>query len=425
MPTLGAIADDFTGATDLATNLVSRGYRTVVRTGLPAPDDPGLAQDADADAVVIALQSRTAPPGRAVADSLAALAVLRELGCERFYFKYCSTFDSTPTGNIGPVLDALMHAVGASVTLAVPSLPGNGRTVYQGHLFVHRQLLSESPMRHHPLTPMTESDVVGLLAAQSGHETVLTDHATVRSGAAAVRRALEADPGRSRIHVVDAVDDADLAVIADGASGLTLWSGGSGLALGLPVAGRPSRARDIPVAEGFQAVLAGSASAATRRQVARGRERMPARKLDLAALRADLPGEVADLARWAAHQWAQRPGDPVLVYAVASLDDIEHDTSPGLEPASALVERALGRCAQELLARGARRFLIAGGETSGTVTTALDVTRLRIGPAIAPGVAWASATAGPAGTGPVVNLALKSGNFGDDSVFTTAWKELG
>ena len=410
---LGAIADDFTGATDLATNLVARGYRTVVRTGLGG--DPAVP--ADVDALVVALRSRTAPVEAAVADTRAALAQLRAAGCARVYLKYCSTFDSTPAGNIGPALDVLMTELAAPVTIAVPAFPAAGRTVYQGHLFVGEQLLSDSPMRHHPLTPMTDSDLVRLLAAQTRHPVVRTTLDRVRAGATALRDTLTADPGTPRIHVLDAIDESDLATIAAAAEPLPLWSGGSGLALGLPP-GPATDAREIPVVPGHRVVLAGSASAATRRQVAAVADRMPSRRLDLAALRTDPAGTVDDLVTWAAAQWRQ--DTPVLIYAVGSLDHVE-PARPGTEPASVLVERALAGCAVGLAGRGARQFLVAGGETSGAVTAALGVTALRIGPAVAPGVAWA---AGTTAAGDPVDLALKSGNFGADDIFVTAWDRL-
>lgn len=180
---LGGIADDFTGATDLATNLVTRGFRTTVTLGVPDGDLDDLR---DHDAVVVALKSRTAPVAEAVADSRAALSVLRDLGADRIYDKYCSTFDSTPEGNIGPVADALMSELGVDTTVVVPSFPDNGRTVYQGHLFVGDRLLSDSSMRHHPLTPMRESDVVRLLAPQTTRPVGLVPHAVVQIGRAHV-----------------------------------------------------------------------------------------------------------------------------------------------------------------------------------------------------------------------------------------------
>jgi 3-dehydrotetronate 4-kinase len=423
VPTLGCIADDFTGATDLATNLVMRGLRTVVTLGVPGPAQAQVL--AGADAVVVALKSRTAPVGQAVGDSRAALAALQALGCRRFYVKYCSTFDSTPHGNIGPVIDAVMGDLDSSATVVVPAFPAAGRTVYQGHLFVGDQLLSDSPMRHHPLTPMLDSDVRRLLEPQTRNRVALVPHAVVRAGARAVRAELDrlaAEQGPVLV-VVDALDDDDLHAVAAGSAHLPLVTGGSGLALGMPApAGAPSsEARAIEVVPGHRAVLSGSASAATRAQVAHGKEHLPWWKLDVDALRADLPGHVATITTWARRCWEDQPDRPVLVYAVESLDDLRAVPAAGGVPPSELVEQALGECARAFSATGARQLLVAGGETSGTVVRALGVPTLAIGPQIAPGFAWA-AGADPAGT--VHDLALKSGNFGAVEAFTTAWGVL-
>ncbi|NJQ05743.1 3-oxo-tetronate kinase [Streptomyces lonarensis] len=417
----GGVADDFTGATDLATNWVARGLRTSVTLGVPT--DEQLDGLREMDAVVVALKSRTAPVAAAVDESVAALRALRRLGAERFYDKYCSTFDSTPEGNIGPIADALMAELDTDIAVVVPSFPATGRTVYQGHLFVGRQLLSDSSMRHHPLTPMTRSDVVELLAPQTGHAVRSVPLATVRAGADALRAALaEHRRAGSRTYVVvDALDEADLAVIAEATADHPLVTGGSGLALGLPAAPGGPATTAMPVAEGHRAVLAGSASSATRGQIADARGKLPTHKLDLAALRADLPAEVARITAWAGEHWAAKPGTPVLVYAVDSLDDIESAPPAGGRPAGELVEEALAGCATAFAAAGARQFLVAGGETSGSVVQALDIARLELGPRLAPGVSWAHGTAAD---GHGYNLALKSGNFGRPDIFTAGWQEL-
>lgn len=443
----GGIADDFTGATDLATNWVARGLRTAVTLGVPS--DAQLAELAAMDAVVVALKTRTAPVAEAVEQSVAALAALRRLGCTRFYDKYCSTFDSTPEGNIGPVADALLAELGARRAVVVPAFPDTGRTVYLGQLFVGDRPLSESPMRHHPLTPMTDSDLVRLLTPQTRHRVASVPLATVRRGPEALRRALdEAEAaGDGPVYVVvDAIEDADLATIARATADDALVTGGSGLALGLPGAadGGPAAARGgapsarsarsassvMPVVPGRRAVLAGSASAATRGQVAAARDALPTWKLDLAALRAEPAAEVARIAAWARGRWAAEPETPVLVYAVDSLADLEAETPPGQRPAGELVEEALAGCAVAFAADGARQFLVAGGETSGSVVQALGVRQLELGPPLGPGVSWAHGTApgaaaGAGGDGPGgFNLALKSGNFGDRTIFTSGWEAL-
>jgi uncharacterized protein YgbK (DUF1537 family) len=421
MPTLGAIADDFTGATDLATTLVARGHRTVVAVGPDSiTDGPGRTAVDDADAVVIALKSRTAPVAEAVDSSLAALRALRTAGCRRFYFKYCSTFDSTARGNIGPVADALLDAIGERRAVVVPSFPATGRTVYRGRLFVHDELLDESPMRHHPLTPMRDSHVGRLLTPQTTRPVRLVGLDTVRAGAAALTAALD-DPGLAdALVVVDATEDEDLRTIAAATLGHPLVTGAAGLALGL-AGPRPDAAR-VPAASNPGdpgVVLSGSASSATRAQVAHARARLPHRALDLAALRTDFDAAVGELVAFARACWQRDPRRPPLLYAVGDLGDL--DGSPG---APALVERALAACATRLVAAGARRLLVAGGETSGSVITALGVRTLTIGSPIAPGVTWARAACGNENDGRSVDVALKSGNFGATDIFTEAWSAL-
>ncbi|ONK13983.1 3-oxo-tetronate kinase [Streptomyces sp. MP131-18] len=432
----GGVADDFTGATDLAANWVARGLRTSVSLGVPEADQ--LPRLAAMDAVVVALKTRTAPVADAVGQSLAALDALRGLGCTRFYDKYCSTFDSTPRGNIGPVGDALMAALDADVAVVVPSFPANGRTVYHRQLFVGDRPLGESSMRHHPLTPMTDSDVVRLLTPQTVNRVVSVPLPVVRGGPDALRGALRAAGGEGRAYaVVDAVDDADLACIARATADHVLVTGGSGLALGLP-RGDGDASAAMPVEPGFRAVLSGSASAATRRQLAAARGSVAARKLDLAALRTDPAGEVARLTRWARERWSAAPDAPVLVHSVDEADGPDDPNStnstngpvgqdgrdaapPGGRPAAELVEEALAACAVAFAAVGARQFIVAGGETSGSVVQALGVRRLDLGPALAPGVSWAH---GAAADGRAYNLALKSGNFGRQDIFTSGWEAI-
>ncbi|MEU6844035.1 3-oxo-tetronate kinase [Streptomyces sp. NPDC046716] len=427
MPLLGAIADDFTGATDLATMLVARGFRTVVAVGSEelADDGPAAREVRAADAVVVALKSRTAPADEAVEASLAALRALTDAGCRSFYFKYCSTFDSTPSGNIGPVADALLDALGESATVVVPAFPATGRTVYKARLFVHDELLEESPMRDHPLTPMRDSHVARLLAPQTRRPVRTIGLDTVRAGVEALREALTAPGFTDALTVVDATEDRDLRTISAATASMRLVTGAAGLALGLT--GPHEGAARVPAASRAGdpgAVLAGSASAATRAQVAHATGLLPHRKLDLAALRADPAAAVADLVDFARACWHADPERPPLLYAVGSPDDLEHDTPEGAVPAADLVERALADVAVRLVGAGARRLLVAGGETSGAVVTALGARTLAIGAQLAPGVAWARTESGVGGSPDGVDLALKSGNFGGTDIFTSAWDEL-
>lgn len=416
MPQWGCIADDFTGATDLATNFVSQGFRTTVIFGAPDPDRSPTQDESEIDVVVIALKTRTAPVEQAVDESLRSLRYLESIGAERIYLKYCSTFDSTPEGNIGPVVDAVLAELDETVTVVVPSFPQAARTVYQGHLFVGSDLLSESSMRNHPLTPMTDSSVPRLLSAQTVNRVGLVPLDVVRSGAVALRDRVVPDGGRTLL-VVDAITELDLSTIAEATSGLRVVTGGSGLAMGFTHDAGSADARDIPTADGYRATLCGSASQATRAQVAHAKLTVPWRKLDLTALRAGFESEIESLLDWAAGVYEERADATPLFYSVDSLADTENVPAGTSE----LVEQALAAIAAGLVRIGARRLIVAGGETSGRVVSELGIDRIKIGTAIAPGVAW---SAGRTSDGVPVNVALKSGNFGGEDMFTSAWALL-
>lgn len=415
---LGCIADDFTGATDLAGMLVRAGMRTVQMIGVPqAPLPPGT------DAVVVALKSRTTPPEEAVAESLAALKWLQDAGCRQFYFKYCSTFDSTDRGNIGPVTDALMQALNTRFTIACPAFPENKRTIFKGHLFVGDVLLSESGMRHHPLTPMTDSNLVRVLQRQTTRKVGLISHEAV--GADAIAPAMQAlQQDGVEIAIVDATSNDDLMRIGAACADLPLVTAGSGIALGLPqnfvkkgLLNPQAAADNLQYPQGLRAVISGSCSVATQAQVAHFIESgRPAFAVDPIRLAA------GDDVVSAALAWAEpllRDGPP-LIYATASPDSVKSVQSQlGVERAGALVEDALSAIAQGLVERGVRQLLVAGGETSGAVVNALGVEGLNIGPQIDPGVPWTTTI----GDTPLA-LALKSGNFGTVDFFTKAWSLL-
>jgi 3-dehydrotetronate 4-kinase len=415
-PVLGVVADDFTGATDVASMLVRAGMRTVQVIGVPDGSPP-----LHADAVVVALKSRTTPVADAVRESLAALAWLRAAGARQFYFKYCSTFDSTPRGNIGPVAEAMMDALGTDFTIACPAFPENGRTIFRGHLFVGDVLLSDSGMREHPLTPMTDANLVRVLQAQCRGKVGLLRYDSVRAGVDAARARIAALRAEGvRIAIADAIDNDDLRVLAQACAELPLLSAGSGLALGLPAlyarAGwlaLDERAAALEPVGGAAAVLSGSCSVATNAQVERWRAAgRPLRTIDPLALARGEP-VVADALRWAQDTLASAP---VLVSATAAPDALRAaQAALGAEHAGALVERALADIAAGLVQRcGVRRLVVAGGETSGAVVQALDVRALRIGPAICPGVPWTRSAERP------LKLALKSGNFGSPDFFADA-----
>ena len=417
---LGAIADDFTGATDLCSMLVRGGMRTVQLIGVPRPGEPAP----DADAVVVALKSRTAPVHQAVEESLTALQWLRGIGCEQFFFKYCSTFDSTDAGNIGPVADALIAALGGGFALACPAFPANARSVYQGHLFVGSVLLNESGMEHHPLTPMTDPNLVRVLGRQTDGTVGLVPFVTVDQGAAAIREAMAALQGQGRRYaIVDAVSDRHLMEIGEAAGEHKLITGGSGVAMGLPAnfrrAGKLAErdAASLPGVAGAAAVLAGSCSRATLGQLDYVRGRVPVLQLD--------PLGTPDAARLAAgaRDWvADKLGDkPIVIAASAPPEQVaELQRRLGRDGAGALVEQALASIADELVARGVRRLVVAGGETAGAVVSRLRVHSLRIGGEIDPGVPWTYAE----GSGAPLLMALKSGNFGAHDFFLKAFEVL-
>ncbi len=421
MPLLGCIADDFTGATDLASMLVGRGMRAMQLIGVPRDDDPVP----DVDAIIVALKSRTAPAHEAVADSLAALAWLRRAGCGQLFFKYCSTFDSTDAGNIGPVADALVDALGCGFALACPAFPANGRSVYQGHLFVGGQLLNESGMENHPLTPMRDANLVRVLSRQTEGTVGLVPFATVHRGAAAIRAGMTAlkEQGR-RYAIVDAVTDDDLRAIGEAAQSHALITGGSGVALGLPDnfrnTGKLPALSDpgaLPDVTGAAAVLAGSCSRATLFQIGTARTHLPTLELDALAT-----PDAAALTRQAL-EWAQDKlsATPVLIAASAPPEQVAAlQEKLGRDAAGQLIEQALAGIAEGLVAAGVRRLVVAGGETSGAVVTRLGVRRLRIGGEIDPGVPW---TYAEGGTTPLL-LALKSGNFGGRDFFLKAFAML-
>jgi 3-dehydrotetronate 4-kinase len=423
---LGAIADDFTGATDLCSMLVRGGMRTVQLIGVPHETDA----PPDADAVVVALKSRTAPVRDAVRQSLAVLAWLRRASCRQFFFKYCSTFDSTAEGNIGPVADALIRELGCGFALACPAFPTNARTVYQGHLFVGGTLLNESGMEHHPLTPMTDANLVRVLGRQTDGTVGLVPYIIVEQGSAAIRDAMTAlKEGGKRYAIVDAVNDAHLLAIGEAAAEHALITGGSGVAMRLPENFRragllpeESDAGALPRVTGHAAVLSGSCSRATLTQLGIARSHLPVWQLDPLAT-----PDAAQLAA-AALDWSRsRLGEtPIVIAASAPPDKVAAvQAKLGRDAAGALIEAAMAQIAEGIVANGARRIVVAGGETAGAVVQQLGVSSLRIGAEIDPGVPWTYAQGAKVqGTGAPLLMALKSGNFGAPDFFLKAFEML-
>lgn len=422
-PILGCIADDFTGGTDLANTLVRQGMRVVQTIGIPTSH----CVLPEVDAIVVSLKCRSIEREDAVAQCLSALHRLQALGCTHFLYKYCSTFDSTPKGNIGPVAQALLEELAKSsaappenmVALFCPAFPENKRTVYKGQLFVGDVPLHESSMRHHPLTPMTDASLPRLLQAQLGVDVACVYWDTVRQGPQAVRLAIQSLAAKgTRFIVADALVDEDLLTLGTACADM-LITGGSGVALGLANEYRkrglmqchPHAYTPLDV-QGHSAILAGSCSEATREQLRHWLQQgKPAFQLDVPQL-AHNPDYLTTLHQWAQQHATQTP----LVYASASPDIVAHNQNTlGQATAGILVEEALAAVAQTLHHTGVRRFVVAGGETSSAVVTALQVEALRIGEQIAPGVPWTVST----GDRPLA-FALKSGNFGGPNFFAEA-----
>ena len=415
---IGVIADDFTGASDIANTLAKGvqpegGLRTAQYPGVPT--DPA---DASIEAGVVSLKSRSAPVQEAVRDSLDALGWLRAQGCKQIIFKYCSTFDSTPAGNIGPVADALAEALEATGVVVCPAFPTTGRTVYQGHLFVGDTLLSESGMQHHPLTPMTDPDLRRFLRLQTTAGVGHIPLSIISQGIEPTRDAING--GTDRYVVADAVSDADLLTLGAALADAKLITGGSGIALGLPrnlIAGRKPDARVAHAVHvsGPEAILAGSCSGATRNQVDLHAQAHPTLAIDVPGV---MEGRVTVETLVAFYDSNQ--GRAPLAYSSGSPDQVlALQSRYGREAVAEKLDNLFADTAKALVSKGYRRIVVAGGETSGAVaqavTEVLGAAAMTVGAEIDPGVPILTL-----GDGPSVALALKSGNFGAPDFFAKA-----
>ncbi|MEK1930531.1 MAG: 3-oxo-tetronate kinase [Pararhizobium sp.] len=418
---LGVIADDFTGASDIA-NTISKGLpgqgglRTAQFLGIPEENAP-----ADIEAGVVSLKSRSIPAEQAIEQSLAALSWLLAQGCRQIVFKYCSTFDSTPEGNIGPVGEALAAALGVKGVVACPAFPGAGRTVYMGHLFVKDRLLNESGLQNHPLNPMTDPDIRRWLAQQAKDTVGLVAHECVRQGADVVQQILRgASISGQTLVIVDAISDEDLVTIGTSVTDHRLVTGGSGIAIGLPAnfirMGLAIGNVGVPAGtEGPEAILAGSCSGATREQVGIHAQNHPTLAIDVNSV---MSGEttsemLVDFLR-------KHRGAAPLVYSSGTPEEVGVVQSRyGRQAVADRLDELFAETARKLVASGVRRLVVAGGETSGAVVSALDLGALTIGPEIDPGVPVLLSQ----GEQPIA-LALKSGNFGAPDFFTKALERL-
>jgi uncharacterized protein YgbK (DUF1537 family) len=393
---IGIIADDFTGASDIALTLALGGMSTVQYVGVPS------SPAKDVDAGVVALKSRTIAAKDAIAQSLAACDWLLAQGATQIIFKVCSTFDSTADGNIGPVAAALADRLGETGVIVCPAFPENGRSVYQGHLFVSDRLLNECGMQDHPLTPMTDADLRRVLASQTDWPVSHIDFRTVDRGAAAILAAMPPSPA---MVVVDAVRDADLVEIGAAAKHCKLLVGGSGIAIGLPANfGHAPASPHWSGVAGKAAILSGSCSRATRAQV----HAYTGPKREITA------GQIMDatIDAPALADWVMATDGAPLIYSSADPDVVRaaQDTY-GRDVVAQRIESLFTELTTCLVQRGVNRLVVAGGETSGAAVAGLNAKALRIGPKLAAGVPAMRVE------GTEIAIALKSGNFGGPDFF--------
>jgi len=418
--TLGCIADDFTGATDLANMLVKGGLKTIQLLGNPSKEDvvPSV------DAVIIALKTRTIPVEEAIEQSLQALNWLKNAGAKQFFFKYCSTFDSTDEGNIGPVIDALMEALETQFTIACPAFPETERTIFKGHLFVGDKLLSDSPMKDHPLTPMTDSNLVSTLSRQTSQKVGLVEYKDILAGPSAIRKAFDQLQKEDvAIAVTDVLNDEHLYFLGEAVKDFKLITGGSGIALGLPSQFKSrnnhqeeTRAHSLPKVLGKEIVLSGSCSEMTLAQVDEFSKRYSTLKLNPIEL-AENNSALANAVNWVIQAKVE---EPILVYASAPPDAVKQAQKKlGRDLASSTVENALAKIALAAVQNGFRRIVVAGGETAGAVVSNLGIKGIMIGEQIDPGVPTTVSIGDPS-----IGLVLKSGNFGSANFFEKAFEVM-
>ena len=416
---LGCIADDFTGATDLASMLARSGVNVSLRIGVPLSTPENTAE-----IEVIALKTRSISASKAIEESLSALKWLKEAGAKKYFFKYCSTFDSTAEGNIGPVSEALMNELKVDQTIYCPAFPENGRSIYMGNLFVGQKLLSESSMKDHPLTPMNDSNLMRLLSAQVSRRVGLADRIVVNSGVNSLKEKLISLKENDVPHViVDAVADTDLDTIASACQDMDFITGGSALAMPLAefykASGKISANDNSFMNKKLNTgsiILSGSCSEMTIIQVKnfiqRGAAAFQLDPIDLAE------NGIKKVLDWLSSQDFTKN---IIIYATSDPDTVKKvQAELGVDMAGKIVEQGLSECAIAARELGVKNFIIAGGETSGAITKALNVRQLDIGIEIAPGVPWTFSGK----RNNQIALSLKSGNFGSEEFFTEALSKL-
>ena len=415
VPWLGVIADDFTGASDVAGTLVGAGMRVVQTFGIPDPS----VQLHDVDCIVVSLKTRSVPAAEAVKQSLAAAHALKSRGVQQLHFKYCSTVDSTPEGNIGPVADALPEEFvpAGQITVVAPGTPALRRTVYNGVLFAGTDLLQESSMRHHPLTPMTDSSVPRLLQAQTKSLVGQIGYSAIEAGTPAVRSQFQYLSGQGTEYaVVDTLNDRHLAVLGAAVLDHPLVTGGSGLVGGLAAARGfrfPPESVRAARPTGPAAVVAGSCSEMTSVQIDVFRRLRPCFLVDPVAIAEgqDVVDEALGFAR------DNLLDGPILIHSTASPHEVSRaQRQLGKARAAELTEHSLSTIAEGLVGVGCRQLIVAGGETSGAVVRRLGITTAHVGKEVSPGVPWLKTD-----TDPELSILLKSGNLGKPGLFLDAW----
>ena len=416
---LGIIADDFTGATDIANTLAKERINTVQIIGVP---DTNTTID-NAKAVVVALKSRSIPPNEAVQQSLDTLNWFKLHEVKQIIFKYCSTFDSTKHGNIGPVADVLIDALNSQIAIICPAFPENNRTIYMGHLFVGTELLSESPLKDHPLNPMRDSNLIRLMESQSKYKAGLIQLNEVRNGPQSIKRSInKLSKEGFRYAVADSITNDDLIALGSAVSNHPLVTGSSGIGFGISRDLQPkiskTNVKSVKVSNisGKSIILAGSCSKTTRSQLARVIDLWPSIKLDVAKIVKNKKTKF-ELIEWARNQ----PTDqPVVIFSSSSKKEIlELQRDFEIRNVGKLIEKIFADIAESLVKSGFRKLIVAGGETSGAVVSALNIKKLRIGQEISPGIPWTETYSDPK-----LALALKSGNFGDQDFFIKAIKMI-
>lgn len=407
---IGVIADDFTGATDAASFIVKNGLTAIQFSGVP---DNNIS--IETDTCVIALKSRSCSVAEAIEASLQACRWLKDQGCTLIYFKYCSTFDSTSDGNIGPVVDALMRELNTSKTIVCPALPVNGRTVYQGHLFVYEQLLSESGMRNHPITPMTESNLIKLMEAQSQGKAGLVKYEELTDVSSIKTRFLQLERQSYKYFICDTITQDNLNQIGEACADFDLVTGGSGLVGAIAKAASNNavhnQAAFVPRKQGKGLIISGSCSVMTNKQVEEYSQHAPSYQIDV-EMCINNPQYVNQVLGWVLSQSDVQLYP--LVYATVPANHLSAIQEKYGATASEKIEALFHKLVCLLQEYEYHTIISAGGETSGTVTQALNINGLLVGQEISPGVPWVSSLDGK------IALALKSGNFGDEAFFKKA-----